>query len=105
MLLKKADFERQRRISFEYILFKDINDSSAHVNQIAKLLNGIRCRINIMHYHSIPGSGLKGADDRTLVRFRDQLNKKGIIATIRTSRGEDILAACGLLSTGKNSDS
>ena len=104
-LLKKADFERQRRISFEYILFKDINDSSAHVNQIAKLLNGIRCRINIMHYHSIPGSGLKGADDRTLVRFRDQLNKKGIIATIRTSRGEDILAACGLLSTGKNSDS
>jgi 23S rRNA (adenine2503-C2)-methyltransferase len=100
-LLRKADFERQRRISFEYILFKGINDSQAHVNQIARLLNGLRCRLNIMHYHSIPGSGLEGADEETLIRFRDQLNKKGIIATIRKSRGEDILAACGLLSTGK----
>jgi 23S rRNA (adenine2503-C2)-methyltransferase len=104
-LLKTADFERQRRISFEYILFQDMNDSIAHVNQLAKLLNGLRCRVNIMHFHSIPGSGLMGANDETLVRFRDQLNKKGIIATIRTSRGEDILAACGMLSTGKLSNS
>lgn len=99
-LLRNADFERQRRISFEYILFKDLNDSDAHVKQMAKLLNGLRCRVNIMHFHSIPNSSLEGADNKTLIRFRDKLNKKGIIATIRTSRGEDILAACGLLSTG-----
>lgn len=99
-LLRKADFERQRRISFEYILFKDLNDSDTHVKQMAKLLNGLRCRVNIMHFHSIPNSSLVGADDETLINFRDKLNKKGIIATIRTSRGEDILAACGLLSTG-----
>lgn len=103
-LLRKADFERQRRISFEYILFQDLNHSKAHVNQLAKLLNGLRCRLNIMHFHSIPGSGLQGADSETLVRFRDDLNKKGIIATIRKSRGEDILAACGMLSTGKNNE-
>ena len=100
-LLRTADFERQRRISFEYILFKDINDTQAHVNQLAKLLNGLRCRMNIMHYHSIPGSGLQGSDHESLIKFRDALNKKGIIATVRKSRGEDILAACGLLSTGK----
>ncbi len=100
-ILRKADFDKQRRISFEYILFKDLNDTQAHVNQMAKLLNGLRCRVNIMHFHSIPGSGLQGADNDTLIRFRDGLNKKGIIATVRKSRGEDILAACGLLSTGK----
>ncbi len=100
VLLRKADFERQRRISFEYILFEGVNHSDAHVKQLAKLLNGLRCRVNIMHFHSIPNSSLIGANDKTLVEFRDKLNKKGIIATIRASRGEDILAACGLLSTG-----
>lgn len=103
-LLRKSDFERQRRISFEYILFQDLNHSKAHVNQLAKLLNGLRCRVNIMHFHSIPGSGLQGANQETLIKFRDELNKKGIIATIRKSRGEDILAACGMLSTGENNN-
>jgi 23S rRNA (adenine2503-C2)-methyltransferase len=100
-LLRDSDFERQRRISFEYILFKGINDTVQHVNQLARLLNGLRCRLNIMHYHAIPGSGLEGANQETLIWFRDKLNKKGIIATVRKSRGEDIMAACGLLSTGK----
>lgn len=103
-LLRKSDFERQRRISFEYILFKDINDTKAHINELAKLLNGLRCRLNIMHFHAIPGSGLEGADNDKLTWFRDELNKKGLIATIRKSRGEDILAACGMLSTGKLSE-
>ncbi len=100
-LIRQANFERQRRISFEYILFKGINDTQAHINQMAKLLNGMRCRVNVMQYHTIPGSGLEGASQQSLTNFRDQLNNKGIIATIRTSRGEDIMAACGMLSTGK----
>lgn len=104
-ILRKADFENQRRISFEYILFKDVNDSDAHIKQIAKLLNGLKCRLNIMHFHSIPNSSLTGASNEELIDFRDKLNKKGIIATVRTSRGEDILAACGLLSTGAISNS
>ena len=97
--LKKYDWHKQRRISFEYIVFKGLNDSPRHINQLARLLNGIRCRINLMHFHSIPNSTLKGASEEELINFRDRLNRKGLTATIRASRGEDILAACGLLST------
>jgi 23S rRNA (adenine2503-C2)-methyltransferase len=98
-LLKLYTFEKQRRVSFEYIVFKDLNDTSRHVNQIARLLNGLRCRINLIRFHQIPGSPLKSADEKSMNEFRDKLDKKGIVTTIRASRGEDILAACGLLST------
>ncbi len=97
--IKKIDFEKQRRLSFEYILFSDLNDSAAHINELARLLNGLRCRINLMKYHPLPETPLKGTSHKALVEFRDKLNRKGITATIRASRGEDILAACGLLST------
>lgn len=97
--LKTFSWERQRRISFEYILFQGLNDSAAHINQLARLLNGLKCRINLIRFHPIPDSPLKGSTGQDLVRFREGLNRKGITATIRASRGEDILAACGLLST------
>lgn len=97
--LKNFNFDRSRRLSFEYILFKDINDSQQHVNKIARLLNGLRCRINLIRFHEIPGTSLKGTDEIAIQSFRDRLQEKGLIATIRASRGEDIMAACGLLST------
>jgi 23S rRNA (adenine2503-C2)-methyltransferase len=100
-LLKSCNFEKQRRISFEYILFKGLNDTDAHIKQLARLLNGLRCKINLMHFHAIPGSSLVGSDENTMKQFQDKLNEKGIIATVRASRGEDILAACGMLSTGE----
>ena len=95
------DFEwgKQRRISFEYILFKDFNDSTKHVNELARILNGIKCRINLLRFHPIPNSPLKSPDEKEIVEFRDKLNAKGLTTTIRASRGEDIFAACGLLST------
>ncbi|MBN2486858.1 MAG: 23S rRNA (adenine(2503)-C(2))-methyltransferase RlmN [Bacteroidales bacterium] len=99
-LLKASNFEKQRRISFEYILFKGLNDTDAHVKQLARILNGLRCKINLMHFHTIPGSSLTGCDDASIKSFQDKLNDKGIVATVRASRGEDILAACGMLSTG-----
>lgn len=98
-VLKEYPFEKQRRISFEYIVFKGLNDSPRHVNQLARLLNGLRCRINLIRFHTIPGSEFQGADDKAMNEFRDKLDKKGITTTIRASRGEDIMAACGLLST------
>lgn len=98
-ILKEYDFTRQRRVSFEYILFSGLNDTPAHVKELARLLNGIKCRINIIRFHSIPGSDLKSPGNEELTGFRDALNRKGLIATIRASRGEDIGAACGLLST------
>lgn len=98
-ILKDFDFNSQRRISFEYILFKGMNDSPRHVKELSRILNGIRCRINIIRFHKIPGSPFESPDADATVAFRDALNAKGIIATVRASRGEDIQAACGLLST------
>ncbi len=97
--IKKYDFGRQRRVSFEYIMFKGINDTPRHVNQLARLLNGIRCRINLIRFHPIPDSPYQTSDDKTIESFMIGLNKKGIRTTLRTSRGQDIEAACGLLST------
>ena len=97
--IRSYQWEKQRRISFEYILFKGMNDTPRHINQLARLLNGIRCRINLMRFHTIPNSPLTGSNEKDLIEFRNKLNRKGLTATIRASRGEDILAACGLLST------
>lgn len=97
--LREYDFGRQRRISFEYIMFKGVNDTPEHVRGITKLLNGLRCRINLIKFHSIPDYPLKGSSHDTMVWFSEQLNNKGLTTTIRRSRGEDIYAACGLLST------
>ncbi len=98
-VIRAFDPGRQRRISFEYILFEGLNDTPAHVRELAKILNGIRCRINLIRFHAIPGSQYRSPDTSAMEAFRDRLNAKGITATIRASRGEDIGAACGLLST------
>jgi 23S rRNA (adenine2503-C2)-methyltransferase len=98
-VIRSFGFNGQRRVSFEYILFKGINDSPQHVKELARILNGIKCRINIIRFHSIPESAYESPDLESTVKFREQLNSKGILTTIRASRGEDIKAACGLLST------
>jgi 23S rRNA (adenine2503-C2)-methyltransferase len=97
--LRKWDFSGQRRVSFEYILFKGLNDTSLHVKELSRLLNGIRCRINLIRFHPVPGTPLVSPDDETILHFKNQLNDKGLLTTIRASRGQDIYAACGLLST------
>ncbi len=98
-LLKQYDFGNQRRISFEYILFNDLNDTTHHVKGLAKLLNGLKCRVNLISFHPIPNSPLKGSPHEKMEWFKSELEKKGITTTIRKSRGLDIYAACGLLST------
>ena len=97
--LKKYSFDRHRRVSFEYIVFGGLNDTQRHVNEIARLLNGIKCRVNLIRFHNIPGSQLKATDEARLLKFKEALIAKGITTTIRASRGQDIDAACGLLST------
>lgn len=97
--LKEYDWTRQRRVSFEYIVFNKLNHSQQHVNELARLLNGIPCRINLIRFHPIPGSPLEPASETDLLDFKEKLNRKGIITTVRASRGQDIYAACGLLST------
>jgi len=98
-LLKMYDWHGQRRISFEYIMLKGMNDTELHVKEMARLLNGLSCRVNLIKFHPIPATPLEGSDKTTMVNFRDSLTVKGIFTSIRQSRGEDIYAACGLLST------
>jgi 23S rRNA (adenine2503-C2)-methyltransferase len=105
--IKKFDFGRQRRVSFEYIVFKGLNDTPKHVKELARLLNGLKCRINLIRFHPIPNTQLEKTDEKRLQEFKEALNAKGIFTSIRASRGQDIDAACGLLSTkeiAKNND-
>jgi 23S rRNA (adenine2503-C2)-methyltransferase len=97
--IRSHDLGRQRRISFEYIVFKGMNDTPKHVKELARILNGIRCRINLIRFHEIPNTPLEGTDEERLIEFQDALKAKGLTTTIRASRGQDIDAACGLLST------
>ena len=97
--LQQYDINRYRKVSFEYIMFKGINDTPRHVKELARLLNKVRCRINLLRFHTVPNVPLESSDDATIMAFQKMLNEKGIIATIRQSRGMDIDAACGMLST------
>lgn len=100
-LLRNYDFSHQRRLSFEYIVFGGLNDSLSHAQAIVRLLHGLECRVNLIRFHQIPHVPLHGASDEKMESFRDYLTQHGIYTTIRASRGQDIFAACGLLSTAK----
>jgi 23S rRNA (adenine2503-C2)-methyltransferase len=95
----RFDLGKYRRVSIEYIVFSELNDTSRHVKELARLLNKTRCRINLIRYHPVPGVPLPGTNEERLLEFQRALNNKGIITTLRASRGLDIDAACGLLST------
>jgi len=97
--LRKHDFSHQRRVSFEYILFNGVNDTMRHAVELVKILKGIDCRVNLIRFHAIPGVDLKPSGTEKMTFFRDYLTNNGLTTTIRRSRGEDILAACGMLST------
>lgn len=99
--LRRYDFSKQRRLSFEYIMFKGVNDSMVYAKELVKILRGLDCRINLIRFHAIPGADLEGSEPETMLAFRDYLTGHGIFSTIRASRGEDIFAACGMLSTAK----
>lgn len=91
------DFSHQRRLSLEYIMWRGVNDDIAHAEMLVKLIGSIECRVNLIRFHAIPGVDLRPASEERMIMFRNYLNQKGITATIRTSRGEDIEAACGML--------
>lgn len=101
-LIRHYDFTHQRRVSFEYIIFKGLNDDLKHADALARLLRQIPCRVNLIRFHAIPNVPLQTSDMARMEAFRDRLNAKGVVCTIRASRGEDIFAACGMLSTAKS---
>jgi 23S rRNA (adenine2503-C2)-methyltransferase len=97
--LRRAQASDARRISVEYILFEGLNDGPRHRRELARVLQGLKVRVNLIHFHPIPGSPLRGSSDKVVAEFQASLVEKGIPASVRRSRGEDIQAACGLLST------
>ncbi len=96
-LIKQYDFTGQRRVSFEYIMFAGINDTKKHADALIRLLSGLECRINLIRFHKIPDSELSPSPMPVIEAFKKRLNDAGIITTLRASRGEDVLAACGML--------
>ncbi len=100
-MLGGYDFSHQRRLSLENIMWKGVNDDIAHADQLVRLIGNLDCRVNLIRFHAVPGVELIPATDERMLMFRNHLNQKGITATIRTSRGEDIAAACGQLAASK----
>ena len=100
-ILRRYDFTHQRRVSFEYIVLEGMNCSPRHIKELSRLLDGIKCRINLIRFHKIPDSPFFSPPLEKIIEFRDTLTKRGIQTTLRASRGEDIAAACGLLSTAE----
>ena len=97
-LLRQYDFTGQRRVSFEYTMFKGLNDDKRHADALVRLLRGLECRVNLIRFHKIPDAPYDSSPAVIMENFRDRISNQGITCTIRASRGEDILAACGMLS-------
>lgn len=104
-ILSSYDFSHQRRLSLEYIMWRGVNDDIAHAEMLVRLIGRLDCRVNLIRFHAIPGVKLVPCSEERMIMFRNYLNSHGITATIRASRGEDITAACGMLSTRKNQPS
>lgn len=96
-----AEGTKQRRLTFEYIVFGGLNDSREHADALLRLLAPLDCRVNLIRFHTIPNTPFHQTDEETLMQFCDYLNARGLLTTIRASRGQDIYAACGLLTTKK----
>ena len=86
-----------RRITFEYVMLKGVNDSLAEARALVKLLAGIPAKINLIPFNPWPGTRYECSDWETIERFAEVVNRAGYASPVRTPRGRDILAACGQL--------
>ena len=96
-LIKQYDFSGQRRVSFEYTMFAGFNDTKVHADALVRMLRGLECRMNLIRFHKIPDFPYETSPGVIIENFKQRLNNAGITTTLRASRGEDILAACGML--------
>ena len=96
-LIKQYDFTGQRRVSFEYTMFAGFNDTKVHADALIRMLKGLECRMNLIRFHKIPDFPYETSSNVIIEAFKQRLNNSGLMTTVRASRGEDILAACGML--------
>ncbi len=102
---RRFPLDDRRRITFEYVMLRDVNDSEADALRLAKLLRGIRCKVNLIPFNPFPGSEFKRPDDVAVQRFKKILADHHYTALVRESRGRDISAACGQLRERLTADS
>lgn len=102
-LLRHYDWSGQRRLSFEYTMFRGLNDDQQHAQKLVDALKGLDCRVNLIRFHESPEAPYKTSMPTAIKAFQDYLNRHGVICTLRASRGQDIDAACGLLA-GRSRD-
>lgn len=97
--LRRFPLEKGRKITFEYVLIRDFNDAPRDAGLLVKLLHGIRAKVNLIPINPDPvlGAAMVPPDDARVERFRDRLRQKGMVATVRNRRGDDVSAACGQL--------
>ena len=101
-LIKQYDFTGQRRVSFEYTMFAGHNDSKTHADALVRMMKGLECRMNLIRFHKIPDFPYETSPGIIIDAFKNRLNNQGLTTTVRASRGEDILAACGMLAGEHN---
>jgi len=97
--LRRFPLEKGRKITFEYVLIRGFNDAPRDADLLVKLLNGVRAKVNLIPINPDPvlGDTMVPPDDATVERFKERLRQKGLIATVRKRRGDDVSAACGQL--------
>jgi 23S rRNA (adenine2503-C2)-methyltransferase len=97
--LRRFPLEKSRRITFEYILIRDLNDDPKDADRLVRLLNGVRAKVNLIPINPDPvlGERMVPPDDERIEQFRQRLRDRGLIATVRRRRGDDVSAACGQL--------
>jgi 23S rRNA (adenine2503-C2)-methyltransferase len=101
---KRFPLEPRRRITFEYVMLKDVNDTPDDAMRLARLLKGIKCKVNLIPFNPFPGSEFGRPDDAAVKRFQKALLDRHYTAPVRESRGKDISAACGQLRERKAED-
>src|SRR5262252_2516963 len=94
---RKFPLKRRSRITFEYVLLAGVNDSPADARRLAKLLEGVRSKVNVIPLNAAPGIPFERPSDDAIDRFVGTLAERGLTVSVRKSRGRDIRAACGQL--------
>ena len=102
--IRAYPLEQRRRVTFEYVLLAGVTDSLDDAARLARLLRGIRCKVNIIPWNPHPGSEFRRPDDAAIARFQNECKRLGLPTYLRTPRGDDIDAACGQLANRSNAE-
>ena len=102
--VKKFPIDTRKKVMFEYLVIKDKNDDIASANKLIKILDGIQAKVNLIYFNPYPGTPYGRPSRNSMIKFQEQLIKKGVLCTIRESKGLDISAACGQLKEQTNEE-